>query len=273
MSGTRLSILDWNCGQRVDAWSQAAAVGADVVLLQEAQPCPPDVDLQVVSPPAGEDWKTGGTLPRGWRTAVAVTPGVQADPIPLAPLDQASVDQVGVSRAGTIAAARVTREGSEPLIVASVYAPWETPWPHYEHGWIYADASAHRVVSDLSQLSALQRDHRLIVAGDWNILRGYGEGGSPYWAGRYATVFDRLEALGLGLVGPFAGRRPDPWPAELPQDSTTTPTFWPPNGVPSRQLDFVFASPSLVDSLTVTALNSASDWTADHCKIRIEVSL
>lgn len=43
--------------------------------------------------------------------------------------------------------------------------------------------------------------HRLIVAGDWNILRGYGEYGSKYWKARYDTVFDRAEALGLRFVG------------------------------------------------------------------------
>jgi hypothetical protein len=273
MSTAHLSILDWNCGQRVDAWGEAASTGADVVLLQEALPIPNESELRVVSPIAGQEWKTGGTLPRPWRTAVATAADVQAEPIPLAALDQASADEVGVSRAGTIAAATVTLPGADPLIVVSVYSPWETPWPHYEHGWIYADASAHRVVSDLSQLVALQRKHRLLIAGDWNILRGYGEDGSPYWAGRYETVFNRLEALGLTLVGPFAGRLPDPWPSELPEGSTTTPTFWPRNGTPSRQLDFVFASRSLVGSIEVTALNNEVGWTADHCKIRIEVDL
>jgi hypothetical protein len=44
--------------------------------------------------------------------------------------------------------------------------------------------------------------HRLIVAGDWNLLRGYGEHGDRYWQARYDTVFARAETLGLSFVGP-----------------------------------------------------------------------
>ena len=89
--------------------------------------------------------------------------------------------------------------------------------------------------------------HKVVVAGDLNVLRGYGEWGSPYWKGRYDTIFGRMEALGLPLVGPHApdgGRPPYPWPSELPRGSTTVPTFRTSVGRPetaSRQLDFVFA--------------------------------
>jgi hypothetical protein len=56
------------------------------------------------------------------------------------------------------------------------------------------------------------------------VLLGYGEGGSPYRKARYDTVFARMEALGLPLVGPSApegGVPPDRWPSELPTGSTT----------------------------------------------------
>ena len=42
-----------------------------------------------------------------------------------------------------------------------------------------------------------ESDTAALVAGDWNILRGYGEHGSSTMAKRYQTVFDRAEALGL----------------------------------------------------------------------------
>lgn len=105
----------------------------------------------------------------------------------------------------------------------SVYAAWDrTP-----SGGIYADAAAHRILSDLSVLM-FTRKHRLVISGDSNILFGHGEHGDAYFADRYRTVFDRAAALGLRFVGPQGpnGRQADPWPEELP-------TTW--------QLDFVFA--------------------------------
>lgn len=110
------------------------------------------------------------------------------------------------------------------------------------------------------------------------MLHGYGEGKSPYWKARYDTVFARMEALGLPFVGPRApegGRPPDPWPSELPRDSTTVPTFRTALARPetaSRQLDFVFASDSLKHRLRVRALNAEEEWgTSDHCQILVEL--
>jgi hypothetical protein len=40
--------------------------------------------------------------------------------------------------------------------------------------WIHADASVHRLISDLSVLIGRQRGHKIIVAGDLNVLYGYG---------------------------------------------------------------------------------------------------
>src|SRR5215213_592760 len=105
----------------------------------------------------------------------------------------------------------------------SVYAAWEKVG-----GRKYADGSAHRILSDLSAL-ALDRRLRLIVAGDWNLLRGYGEHGDDYWRARYDTVFSRAEALNLRFVGPEYpnGRRADPWPQELPPNSLCVPNVPP----------------------------------------------
>lgn len=145
--------------------------------------------------------------------------------------------------------------------------------------WIYADASVHRLISDLSVLIGRQRGHRIIVAGDLNVLYGYGEGGSQYCKARYDTVFSRMEeALGLPPVGPSlpeGGRPPDPWPSELPPSSTTVPTFRRAAARPetaSRQLGFVFASDSLKDRLHVRALNTPQGWgPSDHCRVLIEL--
>lgn len=61
------------------------------------------------------------------------------------------------------------------------------------------------MLSDLSALMTTTK-HRRIVAGDWNILCGHGEQ-ADYRAAQYATVFDRVAALGLCFVGPQAPNR------------------------------------------------------------------
>jgi hypothetical protein len=133
------------------------------------------------------------------------------------------------------------------------------------------------LLSDVSALVNSPRGHRLVIAGDLNLLHGYGEGGNPYWGGRYATVFDRAEAMGLRMVGPRHpnGRRADPWPAELPIDSLAVPTYHTgrqgPTGA-TRQLDFVFASAVMADRIEVTALNHPQEWgPSDHCRLLITV--
>ncbi len=144
--------------------------------------------------------------------------------------------------------------------------------------WIFSDASAHRLVSDLSGLIGKPKNHKIIAAGDLNILYGYGEYGSPYWKGRYDTIFDRMAALGLRFVGPQApdgGRQANPWPEELPENSLNVPTFHSNKQTPqtaARQLDYVFASESIADRVKARALNSVEEWgPSDHCRIMIEL--
>ena len=157
-----------------------------------------------------------------------------------------------------------------------MYSHWETP--HAGGGWIVSDASAHRVVSDLSTFIGSQVGHRIVAAGDLNILHGYGEYGSRYWGSRYGTVFERMEALGLPFAGPQApnGRQANPWPDELPSDSKNVPTYYTTRQTPStatRQLDFVFASRGMAESVSVRALNGVEEWgPSDHCRLEITVS-
>jgi hypothetical protein len=118
-----------------------------------------------------------------------------------------------------------------------------------------------------------------VVAGDWNILRGYGEHGDERAKRRYASVFARAETLDLVFVGPHApnGRRAKPHPAELPPDSTCVPTFHHTRQTPetaTRQLDFVFASKSIADQVTVHALNGPAEWgPSDYCRVVIDVDI
>ena len=188
---------------------------------------------------------TEETLARQWRTTIVrLSDEVELRGIPTGDVS-ADAATLRVSRPGTITAATVAVQGRDVFTVASIYALWERPLGMDAPIW--ADASAHRLLSDLAPL--VGRRLPLLVSGDWNILRGYGEYGDAYWGGRYQTVFDRAEAMGLAFVGPEHpnGRRAEPWPDELPEGSTCVPTFQHSRQSPetaTRQLDFVFASKS-----------------------------
>ena len=168
---------------------------------------------------------------------------------------------------------------AEVITLVSIYGLWEPLHPSVAGTYIYADAAVHRLISDLSRLVDQSGKQKIIVAGDLNILFGYGEYGSPYWKRRYATVFDRFNALGLSFVGPQApnGKHASPWPSELPAESRNVPTYHTRNQQPAsatRQLDFVFASKLLTDRVTVRALNEPEDWgPSDHCRVEISVGL
>jgi len=276
-----IRIVSWNIGGRDAAWRQLAADDTvDVALLQESKAPPQDVEFDVFGAEAGRT--TAGWERRAFRTAVVrCSDRVQVVGEPLVrPLGLAGRDELAVSRPGTLAVAKVVPLNDQPFTVASVYAAWERPVPWAQDGWIYADASAHRLVSDLAALVSSQRGHRILVSGDWNILQGYGEHGSPYWAGRYQTVFDRLEAIGLQFVGPKQphGIPASPVPAELPPDSRNVPTYRTSEQDPAtgqRQLDFVFASGDLVRQIQqVAARNGPDEWgSSDHCRVEIEVQV
>jgi len=110
-----------------------------------------------------------------------------------------------ISRPESIAAAVIrTPETMEDFTIVSLYSNWGNPLRQTGSSWIYADASAHRLISDFSSLIGQQKKHRIIAAGDLNILYGYGEYGSFYWKRRYDTVFDRMSSLGLRFIGPQA---------------------------------------------------------------------
>ncbi len=250
----------------------------DVALVQEAQQPPESVPLDVVS--ASADWRTGGAPNRRFCAAVAARTGANRPTVTKLPtyrVGDLEGEGLAVSVPGTIALAEVRHSDAEPFIVASVYSPWETATSG--KNWIYADASAHRLISDLSGLIDSQRGHRLIVAGDWNILHGYGERGSPYWQRRYQTVFDRMEALGLSFCGPQHphGIQAEPWPNELPEHSLNVPTYRRNRNDPAtgtRQLDFVFASSALAPRVTVRADNGPGRWEpSDHCRLVITVEV
>lgn len=158
--------------------------------------------------PAGER----RTAPAHWlarhERVVELSNRVELQWVESKPVTDALPGELAVSRPGTLAAAIVTPSAGAPFVVASMYAPWEKPHVTTGSTWIYADGSVHRLISDLSALVGQQTGHRIVAAGDLNILNGYGEHGSSYWASRYATVFARMEAIGFALRRPAGAKGP-----------------------------------------------------------------
>jgi endonuclease/exonuclease/phosphatase family metal-dependent hydrolase len=271
-----VKLIAWNMARRQKAWPLLLESGADVALLQEAAAPPADLVRMVQVDPS--PWQTAGAGYRQWRAAVVrLSDRVGVHWFETKALSEGNSGQLAVSRSGTLAAATVAPSSGRPFIAASMYAMWEKPHEATGSKWIYADGSAHRLISDLSMLIGQQSDHRIVVAGDLNILYGYGEGGSAYWGSRYATAFSRMTALGFLFVGPQApaGRRAEPWPRELPRTSNNVPTYhttFQSSATATRQLDFVFASKSMAERVQVRALNELDQWgPSDHCRLEIQV--
>lgn len=275
-----LRVVSWNIKRLAEPWRLLAADDSiDVALLQEATPPPADIACELE--PA-RDSECRWTMP-GWtksfRTAVArFSDRVTMRARRTADLAVARGDVLPVSRIGTLAVADVEHAG-ERITCVSAYAVWENGIhdPPRDKPEIFSDASAHRLISDLSPL-LVSRRHKMVIAGDFNILLGYGEHGDKYWGARYETVFARMKALGLHFVGPQApnGRQAEPWPEELPRESKNVPTFHNVRQSPAtatRQLDFVFASETIADRVHVRALNGAEEWgPSDHCRVVIDLA-
>jgi exonuclease III len=272
-----LKIISWNLAHRAESWRFLVGTDADIALVQEAAAPPPEVAQRIGVDSA--PWKTDGAdCKRPWRTAVVnLSDRVNLEWFEPKAIADAQPCELAVSRLGTLAVAKLTPPAGEPLIVASMYAPWEKFHSSVRSTEIYADASVHRVISDLTTFIGHSREQRIIAAGDLNILYGYGEHGNAYWASRYETVFHRMAALGLSFVGPQApnGRQAEPWPEELPQTSKNVPTYHTSHqnsASATRQLDFVFASKALTDRVRVRAINEPIEWgPSDHCRVEIEL--
>lgn len=270
-----MKIVCWNIAGRHAAWRSLVTSDADIALLQEAGAPPDDVAQRLEVDPAPFRDEEGHAISR--TAIVRLSDEVDVDcwlePVPLA---KAQYGEFVVSQPGCIAAAIISPRVGDPITVVSICPEYEKP--HRSTGkmsWNIVDASVHRVISDLSLLIGRQYGHRIIVAGDLTVAHGHGT--NEYWKRRNATVFDRMEALGLPLAGPQYpnGRQADPWPDGLPKDSLDVPTYYNIGSTPSAaswQLDFVFASDSLIDSVSVRALNDPAEWgPSDHCRLEILV--
>ena len=285
------TVVCWNIAKRHAAWRQLVEMGADVALLQEAGEPPADVAGRVDTGPRehwdshvwNSDWWQGRFRNLFDRSAMVVklSDCVEVEWFKqVAPVSEVAADEIAVSGLGTIAAARVTADGVSPFIVVSMAAAWIRPHPSVRRRWIYQDGSAHRIISDLSAFIGATdpATHRILAAGDLNMIYGATEDNRLALPARDRTVTDRMAALGLEFMGPQfpSGRQADPLPAGLPSDTLNVPTFHAPTQSPAAaatQLDYAFASRGFHESVTVRAMNSVEEWGAsDHCRLLIEVS-
>ena len=263
-----VKIISWNIARRHAAWRCLPGSDADIALLQEAGLPPDDVAARIEVDPVPYLDENGHRISR---SAIAkLSDRARVEWLTPAPLNQPDAGDFVVSHTNSVSAAIVTPPKGEPFTVISFTAEYESP---HDSSWNVTDASLHRVISDLSLFIGSQRGHRIVAAGDLSVYHGYGEDSYGYWKGRYDTVFDRMAAIGMPFVGPQYpnGRQTAPWPEWLPPDSLNVPTYRH-SSVTEHQLDFVFASESMADSVRVSALNDPADWgPSDHCRIEIVV--
>ena len=266
---TVLHIVSWNIGLRGAAIDLLGESHYDIALLQEAH-LPPN------------SWERRSYS----RGADIVKLSERAEVVSLARIPQGrrpTPDEICVSAPGTIAAAHVLPDGGDPFVAVSIYSRWERPHPRTRTNWGvgYADAMAHRAISDLSTFIGHLNPatHRILVAGDFNLIHGALDSNPLALPARDRSVFARLQALGLQFIGPKYphGRKADTAPTGLPADSANVPTYYTTRQRPesaANQLDYVFASRGFDESVSARALNSPQEWgPSDHCRIAIDIDL
>lgn len=270
MEPSTLKIVSWNIAHRSAAWELLSTVGADIVLLQEAIPPPPEVDsaIRVLSPPTG-DWRVNVRGSRPYATAIAISnPALGAEQLPVVAIADAGPEDLASTHPGQFTVARVPwRETT--LTLVSLYGIWE----RQDGVGIYSEATLHHALSDLTPL--MQRRDPLLIAGDLNIFYGYALPKEKYWQSRYQTVFDRFAAYGLDLIGPFAVAPLDGCRCGPADDCRHVRTYRHMNRADSSpdQLDFAFANEPVRSSLrSCDVLDRADLWTAsDHAPLCIEL--
>ena len=281
-----IRIISWNIGRRLEPWRELSQSDADIALLQEAGNPPKELasNVRVVT---ATDFANHGydRWPMVLRLSdkIAVK-GFKLLNLPRCPKTQdLPPDTLAVSDPTTIAVALVTLPGGQEFHVVSLYGRWLKPYASTNSKWGvgYPDASIHRAISDLSVLigSLNPSTHRILVAGDFNMIYGATEKNSLALPARDQTVIDRFKALGLEFLGPQypAGRRAEPIPQGLPATTKNLPTYYTTHQkMPAKaqnQLDYVFASRGFHEKIKVRALNFVEGWgSSDHCRLLIEVA-
>ena len=287
-----LNIVSWNICRRRAAWDALLRMrdeeGVDLALLQEVgKHVPEGVEC------GGEDWDW--SVCDRWPAVVRLSDRVKVERFKSVPLHRSpQAHEFAVSDIRTIAAARVTplqdgQSSGEPFIAVSMYSFWLLRHPlagkvpaYRRRGEgqvsIYADASMHRIISDISAFIGHTDPsaHRILAAGDMNMSYGSTDTVPYAMPTRERPVFDRMAGLGLEYIGPqwpdAARQLPD---SGFSDDARNVPTYHTVKQTPETamvQLDHVFASRGFHESVRVRALNGVEEWgPSDHCRLLLEV--
>ena len=289
-----IKVVCWNISKSHEPWRELVRMArdgnADLALLQEAGSPPEDLEDRIHC--VGGGYWNCRSYDR-WPLVVKLSERVTVEPYrQVPPIRDLAEDAMAVSDIGTVAAARVIPHGNEDeaFVAVSMYARWLSPHPYTnaKSSWSdYSDASAHRIISDLSTFidsadPAIHRPkgpqaHRILAAGDLNMFYG-ATGCTLSMPKRERTVWKRMRALGLKFMGPQVphgrpaedGLRPD----DVPANTKNVPTYYHQGG-PERaknQLDYVFASRGFHKKVSVRAMNGEKWGPSDHCRLAIEVS-
>ena len=217
-----LKLVSWNIARRLEAWRALIDVDADIALLQEA--CEPPSDIASRFDVGVEPWRTeGADLSRPWRAAiVGLTKHVRLERIPT----------YSITDAGFSSSLCLVRERWQPLMQKTRTPTFELPGldvravaashSSTESRWKYADASAHRLVSDVSVLVDQEQGQRMYGRRPKHPLRSWRKRESRLGSGmiqncggagaarvcraakRYASTpsrFNRNDDLSMGTYG------------------------------------------------------------------------
>ena len=248
-------VVVWNINGTQRALRELLTMDADVALLQEVSVggwewlAGLGNEVEVTPHEPWLPWERS-SYPR-WPLVVKLSDRVRLDWFRnRGPAHWPSADEFPVSGIGTIAVARVTSvEEQEPFIAASMYSRLREPHPTVgDKQWFHSDASAHRIISDLSVFISPREGstHRILAAGDMNMR--FLSRSRPN--GRVDSVRTRMTALGLEYIGP-----------QTP-DGESVPTYHTRSEDPSttsRALDHVFASRGFHHEVVVRAMNGADE--------------
>jgi exonuclease III len=268
------------------AWRYALSLGADLLLVQEAVSPPTSVRTAAMecipSADRPELWWIGRT--RRWGSAlVKLNPAIETAQIATIPLGAPRPrEQLAISHPGTFVLAEIRVDGTEPLVVASVYGMMDGFNPELADS--YSTTTVNRMLSDLTPLLDSKRGRRVVLGGDLNSGGDQWSPATPLGARlgpMHAVTYERFAALGLTdavrLKVP-AGRSPlAGCPCGPRDDCRHVRTFRGGNKAdgPPYQNDYFFVGRELVDAVRdCHPLDEEAAWAlSDHCPVVLTLDL